>query len=248
MFPLRDENPTLLTPFVTVGLILINVAVWLYVQGAGYSSELLTETVCRYGMIPVEITGGPQDLVDGGMPCRLGGLAWGGAVTSMFLHGGWMHLIGNMWFLWLFGNNVEDAMGRARYAVFYLLVGVAAAAAHLFAEPGSVLPTVGASGAISGVMGAYLVLYPRVRVQTLFIFIFFIRIIAIPAWVVLLEWFVVQLLSSSASGGSTGGVAFWAHIGGFVAGVAAVKLFENPELVAARAKLRVAGPEPPMWG
>jgi membrane associated rhomboid family serine protease len=248
MFPLRDENPTLLTPFVTVGLILINVAVWLYVQGAGYSSELLTETVCRYGMIPVEITGGPQDLVDGGMPCRLGGLAWGGAVTSMFLHGGWMHLIGNMWFLWLFGNNVEDAMGRARYAVFYLLVGVAAAAAHLFAEPGSVLPTVGASGAISGVMGAYLVLYPRVRVQTLFIFIFFIRIIAIPAWVVLLEWFVVQLLSSSASGGSTGGVAFWAHIGGFVAGVAAVKLFENPELVAARAKLRVAAPEPPMWG
>jgi membrane associated rhomboid family serine protease len=139
-------------------------------------------------------------------------------------------------------------MGRARYAVFYLLVGVAAAAAHLFAEPGSVLPTVGASGAISGVMGAYLVLYPRVRVQTLFIFIFFIRIIAIPAWVVLLEWFVVQLLSSSASAGSTGGVAFWAHIGGFVAGVAAVKLFENPELVAARAKLRVAAPEPPMWG
>ena len=248
MFPLRDENPTLLTPYVTVVLILINVAVWLYLEGAGYSSERLTEQVCRYGMIPVEILGGRGDLVDGGMPCRLGGITWAASLTSMFLHGSWMHLIGNMWFLWLFGNNVEDAMGHVRYGVFYLLVGVAAAVAHLFAEPTSVLPTVGASGAISGVMGAYLVLYPRVRIQTLFILIFFIRIIAIPAWVVLLEWFVVQLLSSSASGGgSTGGVAFWAHIGGFVAGVAAVKLFENRELMAARAKLRLPQPEPPAW-
>jgi membrane associated rhomboid family serine protease len=248
MFPLRDENPTLLTPYITVVLIFINVVVWLYLEGAGYSPERLTATVCRYGMIPVEITGRPLDVADGGMPCRLGGLTWAGTVTSMFLHGSWLHLIGNMWFLWLFGNNVEDSMGHIRYAFFYLLVGVAAAVAHLFAEPGSALPTVGASGAISGAMGAYLVLYPRVRVQTLFIFIFFIRIIAIPAWVVLLEWFVMQLLSSSASAGSTGGVAFWAHIGGFVAGVAAVKLFEDRELVAARAKLRVVTPEPPMWG
>src|SRR5687768_5366733 len=178
LFPLRDEIPTLLTPFVTVALILANVAVWLYVQGAGYSSDLLAETVCRYGMIPLEILGGPGEAVEGGMPCRLGGLTWGGGLSSMFLHGSWMHLIGNMWFPWLFGNNVEDAMGHVRYAVFYLLVGVSAAAAHLFAEPASVLPTVGASGAISGVMGAYLVLYPRVRIQTLFIFIFFIRIIA----------------------------------------------------------------------
>jgi membrane associated rhomboid family serine protease len=151
----------------------------------------------------------------------------------MFMHGSWLHLIGNMWFLWIFGNNIEDSMGHTRFLVFYLLCGVLAAAAHIASAPGSAIPTVGASGAISGIMGAYLLLYPRVRVYTLFILLFFIRIIPVRAWFILLLWFAIQLISGSTD--VTGeGVAFWAHVGGFVAGVVLVKLFENRQLVAAR--------------
>jgi membrane associated rhomboid family serine protease len=142
-----------------------------------------------------------------------------------------MHLIGNMWFLWLFGNNVEDSMGHLRYLLFYLICGVAATAAHIFSDPASPIPTVGASGAISGAMGAYLVLYPRARVFTLFFFFIFIRVIPLPAWVMLIYWFAIQLFSGWASGSGVAGVAFWAHVGGFVAGVVLVKLFENRKLV-----------------
>ena len=238
MFPLRDDNPTLLTPVVTIVLILANVGVWLYVQGAGMSEEVLAASACRLGAIPVEITG----QVAGARPasdmlvCELGGLRHAALLTSMFLHGSWLHLIANMWFLWLFGNNVEDSMGHARFLIFYLITGLVAAGAHVFAEPGSLVPIVGASGAISGVMGAYLILYPRIRIQTLFIFVIILRIIAVPAWFVLILWFGLQLLSgmSAPVGGTGGGVAFWAHVGGFVAGVVLVKLFENRVLVSAR--------------
>ena len=150
-----------------------------------------------------------------------------------------MHLIGNMWFLWVFGNNIEDSMGHARYLVFYLICGALAAAAHLASAPGSPIPTVGASGAISGIMGAYLILYPRVRVFTLFFFVIFIRVIPVPAWVMLLWWFGLQVLSGSVAAGSGGGVAFWAHVGGFVAGVVLIKLFAKPILTGAKREGRV---------
>jgi membrane associated rhomboid family serine protease len=157
----------------------------------------------------------------------------------MFLHGGWLHLLGNCLFFWVFGNNVEDSMGHVRFLVFYLLCGLAAAAAHVIVQPGSPVPTVGASGAISGVLGAYLVLYPKVRVRMLFFFIFFFRVISIPAWAVLLWWFGWQLISGlpqlmNVRPDVSSGVAVWAHIGGFVTGLILVKLFENPSLVARR--------------
>jgi membrane associated rhomboid family serine protease len=235
LFPLRDENPTELTPYVTVALIVANVAVWVYLQGAGLREELLVASVCRYGLIPAELrgAGGLVELAPG-LGCRLGGLTWQTFFTSMFLHGSWVHLISNMWFLWLFGNNIEDSMGHLRFLVFYVLVGLAAAAAHVWSAPDSPIPTIGASGAVSGVMGAYLLLYPRVRIHTLFIFVFFIRIIPVSAWFVLAYWFFIQLLSGMTTPALGGGVAFWAHVGGFVAGLLLIKFFENPRLVQAK--------------
>jgi membrane associated rhomboid family serine protease len=167
-------------------------------------------------------------------PCEFGGLRWETLLTSMFMHGGWLHLIGNMWFLWLFGNNIEDSMGHLRFLVFYLLCGLVGAATHLLTATGSMVPTVGASGAISGIMGAYLILYPRIKIETLFILFIFIRIIPIPAWFVLGQWFALQLLSGYLTPSMGGGVAFWAHVGGFVAGLVLVKVFENRQLVEAR--------------
>lgn len=238
MFPLRDDNPTLMTPFITIAIIIANIAVWLYLQGGGVSEAALSGSVCQFGMIPAELTGmtggyGGVQLGEG-LPCEFGGLTWASSFTSMFLHGSWLHLIGNMWFLWLFGNNIEDSMGHLRYAVFYLIGGAVAAGTHVFMNVDSMIPTVGASGAISAVMGAYLVLYPRARVHTLFILFIFIKIIPIPAWLVLGQYFVLQLLQSSISTGAVGGVAVWAHIGGFVIGLLLVKLFENRMLVEAR--------------
>lgn len=238
MIPLRDDNPTLLTPFITIAIILVNVLVWLYFEGGGMSESVLSSSVCTFGTIPAEVTGmtgrfGGVDLGDA-VPCAFGGLTWATVVTSMFLHGSWLHLIGNMWFLWLFGNNIEDSLGHVRFAVFYLLGGVIAAAAHILLNADSMIPTVGASGAISAVMGGYLVLYPRVRIQTLFILFIFIKIISVPAWFVLAEFFVIQILSSLVSSPGSGGVAVWAHIGGFLAGVILVKVFENRALVEAR--------------
>jgi membrane associated rhomboid family serine protease len=249
LFPLRDENPTAITPVVTVVLILGNVAVWLYVQGMGFDAGVLVESVCRFGAIPGHVTGqaGGAEVVElapGLPPCELGGPRFGSVVTSMFLHGSWLHLIANMWFLWLFGNNIEDSMGHGRFAAFYLLTGVLATAAHIFSAPDSLIPVVGASGAISGVMGGYLLLYPKVRIQTLFIFVFILRIIAVPAWFVLILWFALQLLSGYADPVSTAGIAVWAHVGGFVAGVLLVKPFENPALVEARRRSARTGRRP----
>jgi membrane associated rhomboid family serine protease len=235
VFPLRDENPTLKTAVVTVIVIVANVVVWLYVQGAGYSARVMAESVCQLGLIPAEVTGLAGSVrPDASLPCVLGGLTYSAAFSSMFLHGGWLHLLGNMWFLWLFGNNVEDVMGHGRFIVFYLLVGLAATVAHVLSAPGSVLPTIGASGAISGIMGAYLVLYPRVRIQTVFVFIIFLRVIPVPAWLVLIMWFALQVMTGYATPADTGGVAVWAHVGGFVAGVVMVRVFVNSGLMAAR--------------
>ena len=218
MFPLRDENPTELMPLGTVLLIGITAAVWVMVQGAGLSMDALGDSICKYGAIPAEVTG--RDDGAGTGPCGLGGLTWQSVLTSIFLHGGWMHIVGNMWFLWIFGNNVEDAMGHARFLAFYLVAGCLAAAAQISVAPEAVVPMVGASGAVSGVMGAYLVLYPRARVDTLFFFFVFVRVIPLPAWMMLGYWMLIQLFASAMSPpGAGGGVAYMAHVGGFVAGL-----------------------------
>jgi membrane associated rhomboid family serine protease len=164
--------------------------------------------------------------------CVMGNPSWFSPLTSMFMHGSWMHIIGNMWFLWIFGNNVEDSMGHLRFIVFYVLCGLAAAALQTAMQPSSPVPMVGASGAIGGVMGAYILLYPRVKVHTLLFLGFYINTFAIPALFMLGYWFAMQLVSGVLSvGAEGGGVAFWAHVGGFVAGALLVLLFRNPRLL-----------------
>src|SRR5262250_1405851 len=237
MFPYRDENQTQRTAIVTMMLIALNVLAWLFVQGAG-SPLAVARAVCDLGLIPGELTlalpPGTRFPMGDGLVCLTDpGRQISHVLTSMFLHGGWMHVLGNMWFLWLFGNNVEDSMGRVRYIIFYLLCGIAAAMLQVVANPRSVIPMVGASGAISGVMGAYLILYPRVRVHCLIFLGFFITTVTLPAWTMLLYWFGLQFVSGlfglMASEG--GGVAFWAHVGGFIAGMLLIKLFANGEMV-----------------
>jgi membrane associated rhomboid family serine protease len=224
VIPLKDENPTELTPIVTLLIIGLNVAAWLLLQGAG-EQQALEASVYALGAVPCEITS----------RCAVEGLSWAGTVTSMFMHGSWEHIIGNMLFLWVFGNNIEDSMGHLRFLLFYLLCGLAAAFAHVYLNPASSVPTVGASGAISGVMGAYILLYPNVRVRTWLPPFFFFDL---RAFFFLGYWFILQLFSATvelgAESGEGGGVAFWAHVGGFVAGVVLVKVFENRALVDAR--------------
>jgi membrane associated rhomboid family serine protease len=239
VIPYHDENQTQRTPFVTAALIAANVLTWVLVQGAG--AELpLARSVCELGLIPGELTlslppGTPFPIGEGVRCLTDAGRQAEHLLTSMFLHGSWMHLIGNMWFLWLFGNNIEDSMTRPRFVAFYLLCGLAAAAAQVLAAPSSGIPMVGASGAISGVMGAYLLLFPQVRVFTLVPLGFFITTIALPAWAMLLYWAFLQFAGglTSAVGGEAGGVAFWAHVGGFVAGLVLVKLFVRADRVSA---------------
>ncbi len=238
MFPYHDENETQRTPYVTYALIAASVLTWLLVQGAG-SAFPLARSVCELGLIPGELTaslgpGTPFPMGDGLVCLSDPGRQYSNVVTSMFLHGSWMHLLGNMWFLWLFGNNIEDSMTRPRYVAFYLLTGLAAALAQVAANPSSEVPMVGASGAISGVMGAYLVLFPRVRVYTMVPLGFILTTVALPAWVMLIYWGFLQFVGgvTSVVSEEAGGVAFWAHIGGFVAGVVLVKVFERRDRVA----------------
>jgi membrane associated rhomboid family serine protease len=233
VIPYHDENETQRTAYVTIAIVAINVAVWILVQGAGAPVALAT-SVCNLGLIPGELTmsippGAGFPMGDGLVCVTDPGRQAGNVITSMFLHGGWMHLLGNMWFLWLFGNNVEDSMTRPRFVAFYLLCGLGAALLQVVMEPDSIVPMVGASGAISGVMGAYLILYPRVRVFTFVPLGFCMTSVALPAWAMLIYWMVLQLLGGFTRIGSAqqGGVAFWAHVGGFAAGAILVKLFER---------------------
>jgi len=236
MFPISDENPHFLTPWVTWGIIALNVAAWMLLQGLGRDPALAT-SVCTLGLIPGDLL----NTLEPGTRFQVGPNAWcvltGSSpiytlVTSMFMHGGWMHLLGNMWFMWIFGNNVEDSMGHARFVAFYLLCGLAAAAAQIISNPTSGIPMVGASGAIGGVMGAYIMLYPRVHVNMLIFLGFFITTVAVPAVFMLGYWLLIQVLGGIGSiGAHGGGVAFWAHIGGFVAGALLVLLFRKPEFV-----------------
>ena len=247
MIPISDENPTLHTPLMTWLILGAMFAVWFVVQGGGLNTDQLAKSICNLGMVPGELTHrvalGTYVPISNDLVCAVDNNpinVWT-PLISMFLHGGWGHILGNALFFWVFGNNIEDSMGPGRFLVFYLLCGLIAAATHVLMSPTSAVPTVGASGAISGVLGAYLVLYPRVRVNMLFIFIIFFKVFAIPAWIVLIYWFGLQVLTAYATPLNpdvSGGVAVWAHIGGFVAGMVLIKVFENRRLVTERNAIR----------
>ena len=232
IFPLRDENPTARVPFVTYTIIALNVFAWVFLQSFGMDPGL-SESICRFGLVPGDLLGnispGAELRISETLLCRFDGTSNPiTLVTSMFMHGGWMHIIGNMWFLWVFGDNVEDIMGSVRFAIFYLLSGLVAAMAQISTDVGSIVPMVGASGAIGGVMGAYALVYPRARVQTLVFLGFFLTTGAVPAVFIVGWWGVLQLLAGlPALGASGGGVAFWAHVGGFLAGLLLVTLFRR---------------------
>ncbi len=221
MFPLKDDNPTKIVPIVTWTFITVNVIIFLYQISLGPKSLQLF--VYQYGAIPAVVVG--EQSLRGNIAAIPPLLS---IFTSMFLHGSWMHLIGNMWYLWIFGNNIEEAMGHLRFILFYLICGLLASATHIMSNMGSTIPSIGASGAISGVLGAYLLLYPRARVLTFVYLLFFIRLMYIPAGLILGFWFILQVLNGSAAARQdAGGVAFWAHVGGFVAGVLLVGLFKK---------------------
>ena len=240
MFPYKDENPTERPAVITVAIIAANVLAFILLQGAGAEGPL-SRSVCELGLMPGRVlhnapAGAGVELTPGYI-CAVGYTTkYWTVLTSMFMHGGWFHLIGNMLFLWVFGNNIEDVMGHAKFLIFYLLCGTAAAAAQTFVSPHSLVPMVGASGAISGVLGAYLLLYPKVRVHTLIILPIYITTIALPAWVMLGYWILLQVLSGLASLNELerGGVAFFAHVGGFVAGFLLVRLFASDEVLRRR--------------
>jgi membrane associated rhomboid family serine protease len=224
MIPIRDDQPRFSTPYVTYFLIGLNMVIFLF--EASLTPQSFKDLLFQLGMIPANITGVLTGTHGLGLTA-----AFLPALTSMFLHGSWMHVIGNMWFLWIFGDNIEDYLGHFQYLLFYLLSGLGAAFAQVILSPHSRVPTVGASGAIAGVLGAYFLLYPRAKVLIWFpiFFLFYL-----PAWVTLGFWFAMQFVSGAATSmaayrDSTGGVAFWAHVGGFVAGIVLIKIFpERP--------------------
>ena len=242
MIPLKDNIPTVNFPLITVALIVLNVAMYFFFQHGGLSLGEPTgadyrQNVVEYGAIPYEIThpgeqcpqpgAGPDACTD-----KDQGLAatWITLFTSMFMHGGLLHLAGIMLFLWIFGNNIEDAMGRLKFVAFYLLGGLVAAFGQTIIDTSSTIPSIGASGAVAAVLGGYALLYPRARVVTLVIIIIFITIIELPALLVLGMWFLFQLYDASQPiGGEGGGIAYFAHIGGFLFGLAMIKLFANRE-------------------
>ena len=243
LFPFRDDNPTRITPVVTMALMAANVLVFFYqLSLQGRAGEAF---IYSFGMIPAVLFGGAQ------LPPDIAVLpGWATVFSSMFLHGGIMHIAGNMLFLWVFGNNVEDAMGHGRFIVFYLLCGIAAALAQGLSDTASEIPMIGASGAISGVLGAYLILHPRAEVFSLLFLGIFIQIIRLPAMAVLGIWFLLQLVQATlVRSEGEGGVAFLAHIGGFIAGAVLVSFFRSQRAVEWQAHERLEhGPWQPRRG
>ena len=221
MIPLRDTQPSYTFPFVTVAIIVLNVLAFLY--EFMMDPYELNFFIAHYGVIPTRFQ-------------------WMDVLTSIFLHGGWMHLIGNMWFLWIYGDNVEDILGHSQYLIFYLLCGLAATMVHVLFNGDSRVPTIGASGAIAGVMGAYVVKFPHSKITTLVPVFVFITTMEIPAYIILLYWFVIQFFSGVGSVGhshlSQGGVAWFAHIGGFLAGIALILVMRTQERFSHRPDMR----------
>ncbi len=212
MFPIRDTQPSYSRPIVTIVLIVVNVLVFLF--EASLDDYTRNEFIAMYGLTPDRFQ-------------------FANVVTSMFLHGGWMHVLGNMWFLWIFGDNIEDILGHGKFILFYFVCGIAAAMTQVAVNLDSRVPMVGASGAIAGVMGAYMIKFPRARIQSILFVLFFITRIDVPAWLMLIYWFATQLFSGVGSIGYTqssqGGTAFFAHIGGFVAGIILIKTLGTRE-------------------
>jgi membrane associated rhomboid family serine protease len=219
MLPIRDDVPSRNFPSVTVGLIVLNAVVFFFEISLGRAA--LADFVSSYGLVPRYLTAyfSGADVS--------GGRVFFPFLSSMFLHGGWLHLIGNMWYLWIFGDNVEDRLGHFRFVVFYIACGLLAGWAHYVFNLNSRVPTVGASGAVAGILGAYLISYPRARILVLLPLGFFLHFIELPALIVLGFWFVLQFLygAASAVSSATGGVAWWAHIGGFIGGILIFRLF-----------------------
>jgi membrane associated rhomboid family serine protease len=240
MIPLKDDAPRITTPYMTWLLLVINIGIFLFewMTKLSFGPRVLDALVRIFGLVPVRV---PILFEGGHVPARLVSQLGAHVVTpasallpfftSMFLHGSWLHVIANMWALWIFGDNVEDHLGHFTYLLFYLMCGLAGGVTHTMLNLGSSVPSVGASGAIAGIMGAYFLLYPKARVLTLVPF-FFVFFMWLPAWIVLGYWFVVQFLSGAATSiaatnAGGGGVAFWAHVGGFVAGLALIRLFPS---------------------
>ncbi len=225
MIPLRDDQPRFSTPYMNYFLVALNTVVFLFELSVGSQSHrALNGLIYQFGIVPSHFTQSIAGSAHTGLPA-----AFLSILTSMFLHGSWLHIIGNMWVLWIFGDNIEDYLGHFAYLIFYLLCGFAAAIAHIILNAGSDVPTVGASGAIAGVMGAYFLLYPKARVLTLVPLIVFFTFWWLPAWIVLGYWFLLQFLSGAStsiaySNPNSGGIAFWAHVGGFVAGIILIKV------------------------
>jgi membrane associated rhomboid family serine protease len=221
MIPLKDENPSSTVPFVNLFLIAVNICVFVYLNF--FSSGETNQYFLQLGFIPYELNHftdiGPKNLVP--LPLTI--------FTSMFIHGGWIHLLSNLLYLWIFGDNVEDLLGHAKYLLFYLICGMAATGVHFIINPASNVPTVGASGAIAGVLGAYLFLFPKARVKTLLILFIFIKIISIPAIILLVAWIAIQIFSAYIEYGlkTNGGIAWFAHIGGFTAGFVMIILLQK---------------------
>ncbi len=246
MIPISVENRNIRFPWMTVLLLAAIFAVWIVVQGGGFpgTQEQLARSVCNLGMVPGELTHmaalGTQVQISDRLDCVVDNenINYLTPLLSMFLHGGWGHILGNALFFWIFARAIEDVMGPMRFLAFYLICGIAAAAAQIAVSPSSPIPTVGASGAIAGVLGAYMLLFPRVKVHEFFFFIIFFKVFRIPAWIVLLYWFAIQVLTGlpQLNGGAdmTGGIAVWAHVGGFVTGFLLVRFFERPDLLARR--------------
>jgi membrane associated rhomboid family serine protease len=212
MIPLKDDNPSRSFPFVTIGLIISNIVVFMYQLSLGHHMNIF---ILKMGTIPYEISHFEDLRPKSPLPISFT------LITYMFIHGGFLHLIGNMLYLWIFGDNVEDSMGHIRFLIFYIICGILAGLFQIFSNPNSIIPMIGASGAIAGVLGAYFILYPKAHILTLIFFFFFIRIIRIPAVILLGLWFFIQVVNSSYGGG----VAWYAHIGGFVSGIFLVGFF-----------------------
>ena len=226
MIPLRDENRASSFPLVTVLIILTCTAIFIYESSLSRSG--LEQFFEAFSLVPGQVS----------YELRSGEGSWRNVLppflTSMFLHGGWLHLIGNMWYLWIFGDNVEDVLGPVRYLLFYFLCGIAAGVTHVLVSPGSAVPTVGASGAIAGVLAGYASLFPRARVLTLIPLIFYFSVVELPAVVLLVLWFVIQGLTGVLSLGAPGasGVAWGAHVGGFLAGLVLVRILKPRKVMA----------------